>query len=102
MRILASLDRIAKGIALAGGVPEDRAPIVKVSETEVTPATYNDPALTERVASAMKSALGADNVVKLEPVMGSEDFGQLGLENHQIPTMMFQRGCDRRRSYGEE
>jgi amidohydrolase len=91
--ILASLDRIAKGIALAGGVPEDRAPIVKASETEVTSATYNDLALTERVAVAMKSALGADNIVKLDPVMGSEDFGQLGLENHQIPTMMFRVGA---------
>ncbi len=39
--ILASLDRIAKGVALAGGVPEDRAPIVKASETEVTPAMYS-------------------------------------------------------------
>ncbi len=93
LRILASLDRIAKGIALAGGVPEDRAPIVKVSDTEVTPATYNDPGLTARVATAMKAALGADNVVALEPVMGSEDFGQLGLEGHQIPTMMFRVGA---------
>jgi amidohydrolase len=92
-RILASLDRIARGIALAGGVPEDRSPIVKVSDTEVTPATYNDPALTGRVAAAMKTALGAENVVELEPVMGSEDFGQLGLENHQIPTMMFRVGA---------
>ena len=93
LHILASLDRIAKGIALAGGVPEDRAPIVKASETEVTSATYNDPALTERIAAAMKSALGVDNVVKLDPVMGSEDFGQLGLENHQIPTVMFRVGA---------
>jgi len=92
-RIFASLERIAKGIALAGGVPEDRAPIVKVSETEVTPATYNDPPMTARVAAAMKSALGAENVVAVEPVMGSEDFGLLGLEGHQIPTMMFRVGA---------
>jgi amidohydrolase len=92
-RIVASLERIAKGIALAGGVPEDLAPIVKASDTEVTPATYNDPALTARVAAAMKAALGAENVVSLEPVMGSEDFGQLGLEGHQIPTMMFRVGA---------
>jgi amidohydrolase len=91
--ILASLDRIAKGIALAGGVPEDRAPIVKVSDTEVTAATYNDPALTARVVGAMKSALGADNLVQLEPVMGSEDFGQFGLEDHKIPTFMFRVGA---------
>ena len=92
-RILASLDRIAKGIALAGGVPEDRAPIVKVSETEVTAATYNDPALTGRVVGAMKTALGADKLVQLEPVMGSEDFGQFGLEDHKIPTFMFRVGA---------
>jgi hippurate hydrolase len=92
-RILASLDRIAKGIAVAGGVPEDRAPIVKVSDTEVTAATYNDPALTARVVGAMKTSLGADNLVQLEPVMGSEDFGQFGLEDHKIPTFMFRVGA---------
>ena len=91
--ILASLDRIAKGIAVAGGVPEDRAPIVKVSDTEVTAATYNDPALTARVVGAMKTSLGADNLVQLEPVMGSEDFGQFGLEDHKIPTFMFRVGA---------
>jgi amidohydrolase len=91
--ILASLDRIAKGVALAGGVPEDRAPIVKASETEVTPAMYNDPALTEREVSALKRGLGADNIVEKPPVMGSEDFGQFGLEGHKIPTFMFMVGA---------
>jgi hippurate hydrolase len=91
--ILASLDRIAKGIALAGGVPEDRAPIVKASETEVTPAMYNDPPLTEREVSALKRGLGADNVVEKPAVMGSEDFGQFGLDGHRIPTFMFMVGA---------
>ena len=91
--ILASLDRIAKGLALAGGIPEDRAPIVKASETEVTPAMYNDPALTEREVAALKRGLGADNVVEKPPVMGSEDFGQFGLEGHKIPTFMFMVGA---------
>lgn len=91
--ILASLDRIAKGVALAGGVPEDRAPIVKASETEVTPAMYNDPVLTEREVSALKRGLGATNVVEKPAVMGSEDFGQFGLEGHKIPTFMFMVGA---------
>jgi amidohydrolase len=91
--ILASLDRIAKGVALAGGVPEDRAPIVKASDTEVTPAMYNDPALTAREAAALRQGLGAENVVEQPPVMGSEDFGQFGLEGHQIPTFMFRVGA---------
>jgi amidohydrolase len=91
--ILASLDRIAKGIALAGGVPEDRAPIVKASDTEVTPAMYNDPTLTEREVAALKRGLGAGNVVEKPAVMGSEDFGQFGLEGHKIPTFMFTVGA---------
>jgi amidohydrolase len=91
--ILASVERIAKGVALAGGVPEDRAPIVKTSETEATPATYNDPALTAREAAALKKGLGAENVIEDKPVMGSEDFGLFGLEGHQIPTLMLRVGA---------
>ena len=81
------------GVALAGGVPEDRAPIVKTSETEATPATYNDPALTAREAAALKKGLGAENVIEDKPVMGSEDFGLFGLEGHQIPTLMLRVGA---------
>jgi hippurate hydrolase len=91
--ILASLDRIAKGVALAGGVPEDRAPIVKASENEATPATYNDPALTAREAAALRKGLGPENVIEDKPVMGSEDFGLFGLEGHQIPTLMLRVGA---------
>ncbi|HVS80373.1 MAG TPA: amidohydrolase, partial [Pyrinomonadaceae bacterium] len=65
--ILASIARITKNIAAAAGIPEDRAPIVKVSDTEVTPATYNDPKLTERLAGAFEKTLGANNVVKWPP-----------------------------------
>jgi hippurate hydrolase len=92
-RIVASLERIAKGLALAGGIPADRAPTVKVREEEGTPAMYNDPALTARVAAALKKALGAENVVEQAPIMASEDFGRFGLEGRQIPTFMFWVGA---------
>ncbi|MBZ5537916.1 MAG: amidohydrolase [Acidobacteriia bacterium] len=91
--ILASIERITKGIAAAAGIPEDRAPEVKVSGTEVTPATYNDPALTERLAETFRKTLGSENVVKLTPIMASEDFGRFGLEGRQIPTCMFTLGA---------
>lgn len=90
-QILASLDRIARGLALAGGIPEDRAPILKVNEG--TMATYNDPALTARITGALKKALGAENVVEIPPVMGSEDFGYFGLDDRQIPVFMFYVGA---------
>jgi hippurate hydrolase len=92
-RILASITRISKGIAEAAGVPERLAPIVTVSDTEVTPATYNDPALIERVAQSVKRTIGAENVVKAPPVMGSEDFGRFALDGHQIPACMIWLGA---------
>jgi hippurate hydrolase len=91
-RILASIERITKGVAAAAGIPEDRAPIVKVSETEITSATYNDPQLMERLAGVFKTALGPENVMKTSPVMGSEDFGYLSLDQ-KIPSVIFWLGA---------
>lgn len=91
-KLLAAIARITKGIAIAAGIPEDRAPIVKVSETEMTAATYNDPQLTERLAAAFVKALGQDNVVKLPPAMASEDFGYLSLDQ-KIPAVQFTLGA---------
>ena len=89
-RILSSIERIVKGVALTMNIPEDRAPQVKVSEG--TGATYNDPQLLERLAVAFKQALGDDNVVKVPPIMASEDFGYFSLD-HAIPTTIFWLGA---------
>ncbi len=91
-KLLAAIERVAKGTANAAGIPAELAPIVKVSETEVTTATYNDPVLTERLAAVFAKALGQENVVKASPVMGSEDFGYFSLDQ-KIPTMMFWLGA---------
>ena len=63
------------------------------SESEYTPATYNDPQLTLRLAEVFKKVLGPENVVELPAVMGSEDFCRLGLENRQIPICQFTLGA---------
>ncbi len=57
-KLLAAIERVTKGIAGAAGIPAELAPIIKVSETEVTTATYNDPVLTERLAAVFAKALG--------------------------------------------
>ena len=93
LNILRSVERICAGTALAAGVPEDRLPLVRVSETETSPATYNDPALTGRLAGVFRSALGEDRVTELAPLMGSEDFGRFGLEDRRVPTFMFWLGA---------
>ena len=89
-RILASIERIVKGVALTAGIPEDRAPVVKVSEG--TGSTYNDPQLIERLVGAFKQALGNDNVVEMPPIMASEDFGYFSLD-HSIPATIFWLGA---------
>ena len=91
--ILSALERMAQGIAAADGIPASRAPIVTASESEYTPATYNDPQLTLRLAQVFKKVLGEENVVEVPAVMGSEDFCRFGLENHQIPICQFTLGA---------
>ncbi len=92
-RVLASIARITKSIAEAAGVRADKLPTVSVREDEFTPATYNNPELTRRLVATLQSTLGADNVVKREPVMGGEDFGRFGLDGQQIPVTLFWLGA---------
>jgi amidohydrolase len=92
-QILAAIRRLARGVALSAGIPEDRLPRVVHSEEESTPATYNDPALTERLAGALKHALGETNVVRTDPVMGAEDFSHYGLEQPRVPICMLWLGA---------
>jgi amidohydrolase len=92
-RILASIKRITTGIAIAAGLDEDRLPVVKVNETEFAPATHNNLDLTSRLTTVFRETFGAENVVELLPIMGSEDFGRFGLDGHKIPTFMFWVGA---------
>ena len=91
--ILAALTRMAQGIAAADGIPPSLAPIVTADESDHSPATYNDPQLTSRLAEVFKQALGTENVVQLEPIMASEDFCRFALEDRQIPICQFSLGA---------
>ena len=90
-KLIDGIRRIANGAGLAMGVPEDRLPVVTVIDTEFAPALVNDPSLTARVVTSLQAAVGNENVHPVKPVMGSEDFGYLGL-NGEIPTVMFRVG----------
>src|SRR5436305_1550752 len=92
-KVLAAIDRIAKGIAAAAGVPPDRAPIVNVLKDQLTPATYNNPDLTKRLVEVWKKTLGPDNVEIVDPTMGGEDFSEYSLPDHSIPAVDFHIGA---------
>ena len=91
-QIIAAVKRTADGIAIGYGVPQDRMPIVNVSQSEVAPATYNDPALAERLRKIAIATLGADRVEQADSVMGSEDVGLFTLDG-KIPGVMFRLGA---------
>jgi amidohydrolase len=91
-RVLESIQRIPRGLAIAAGVPEDRAPVYEHLAHESVAATFNDPALTQRLATAIGRELGAANVVEIEPAMVSEDFGLFGVQG-KIPTALLALGA---------
>ncbi|MBM3878004.1 MAG: amidohydrolase [Verrucomicrobia bacterium] len=88
---IASIKRITRGLGLAAGLPEDKLPVVTVQE-EGAKATYNDPALTQRVVRAFNAWIGEGSVLKRQPVMGAEDFGLYGRTEHKVPICMFWLG----------
>jgi hippurate hydrolase len=92
-KVLAAIERIAKSIAGAAGVPPDRAPIVTVRKDEGCPATYNNPELTKRLVAVWKKTLGDENVEILDPKMGGEDFSEYSLPDHSIPAVNFDFGA---------
>jgi len=90
-RILrAAIERTARGVALAAGVPEDRMPVV--TELYTGPPVYNDPHLTMQLAAAFREALGAERVVRTGRFTFSDDFSRFGLPEPQIPLCYFLLG----------
>tara|TARA_R110002072_G_scaffold86774_20_gene195938 strand:+ start:4549 stop:5886 length:1338 start_codon:yes stop_codon:yes gene_type:complete len=73
--LLDGIARIARGEAMAAGMPEDKMPVVTV-EDPYTPSTYNDPEFTETVMAHFRTRFGEDRVMQVPSVMGGEDFGQ--------------------------
>jgi amidohydrolase len=85
-QVLAAIARITKAEAQAAGAP--REPLIE--RLEFTDAVYNDPALAQRLRSALESKLGKDNVVSEEPQTASEDFSYFVKQG--IPGFYFNLG----------
>jgi len=82
--LLDGIKRIALGQARAYGIPEDRLPMVTV--TESTPVTFNSPDLIDRLQPALEAYLGKDHFIQGNPLMSSEDFSEYGRVEPKIPS----------------
>ncbi len=92
-RVLAAIEQIAKGCAMAAGWPNDKMPEVKVLKNEFVPATYNNPELTKRLVGVWKNSFGDKDVEIIDPTMGGEDFAEYSLPDHSIPAVDFHVGA---------
>ena len=87
-KLLDGIARIARGEAIAAGIPDDRMPVVEVKD-EFTPATFNTNDQSERFRTLWTSRFGKDRVIEVPAVMGGEDFGRFYLADKSIQSTIF-------------
>ena len=86
-QLLDGIERVANGVAMAAGLPDDLMPVVEIEET-YTPAVYNDPALSSRAGEVLEARFG-ERVDTADPVTGGEDFSRYGRTEEDVPIFMF-------------
>lgn len=86
--LLDGIARIAKGEAIAAGVPDDRLPEVKVRDN-FTPATFNTQPIAGRMQALWTARFGKDRVIETRAVMGGEDFSRYWLADQSIQSLIF-------------
>lgn len=87
-QLLDSIARIAKGEAVAAGVPEDRMPQVTVREP-FTPPAVSTPEFAGKLKSLFTARFGAARVQEVAPVMAGEDFGRYHIADPKIQSVIY-------------
>jgi hippurate hydrolase len=85
--LLDGIKRIARGEAIAAGMPDDRMPVV--AQSGATPATFNTDKISTRALELFTGHFGAARVMKTPAVMGGEDFSQFWLADKSIESLIF-------------
>jgi len=88
-RLLDGIARVAKGEAMAAGLPDALMPVIR--STAVGVPTLNDTPLATRLKTAFEAKLGKARVIDLDPSMASEDFQLFGLEA-KVPSVIYWLG----------
>ncbi|RDV13178.1 amidohydrolase [Pontibacter diazotrophicus] len=91
-QIISSIRRISKNLAESAGLPENKMPVISIRDPQ-TPATINDPALTNRLVSVLRKNFGEENLVEMPPNMVGEDFSRFGRQEKEVPICMFWLGA---------
>ncbi len=87
-RVLKSIERIAKAEAQSSGAPKE--PLIETRKGG-PPVVVNDPALTARIAAALRKKLGDAAVMEMPAKMTSEDFAEYGKAG--VPSLLLHIGA---------
>ncbi len=82
---------IARGTAIAAGLPEEKMPEITFPDS-YTPPNYNNPELVEKFKASAARVIGNGNVEYAEPQTVGEDFSRYGQTEHKVPTVLFWLG----------
>ncbi|WP_016744841.1 M20 metallopeptidase family protein [Rhizorhabdus wittichii] len=85
--LLDGIARIAKGEAIAGGMPDDKLPVVTLADQR-TPATFNTHEITARMTDVFTARFGKDRVVPARAQMGGEDFSEYYLADTSAQALL--------------
>ena len=88
-RLLDGIMRVAKGEAIAAGIPESLMPTFTMGAA--APPTLNDMPLAARLQARFETLLGKTRVANLDPSMASEDYNLFGTALG-IPSVIYWLG----------
>ncbi len=87
--LLDGIRRIARGEAIAAGMPEDRMPVVTIRDEMFTPSTFNTEKLSASTLALFQEHFGPQRAIKTPAVMGGEDFSRFWLADNSIESLIF-------------
>jgi amidohydrolase len=86
--LLNGIKRIARGEAIAAGLPEEKMPIVEVEQPSAD-ATFNTSPFSEDLRQLFGAHFGAERVTQPKPIMAAEDFSRYWLADKSKQSTIF-------------
>jgi hippurate hydrolase len=86
--LLNGIKRIARGEAIAAGLPEEKMPIVEVEQPSAD-ATFNTSPFSEHLRQLFGAHFGAERVTQPKPIMAAEDFSRYWLADKSKQSTIF-------------
>ncbi len=86
--LIEGIRRIARGEAIAAGLPDDKMPVVTLADQSGN-ATFNTDPQSTHLLDLFASHFGASRVVQTKPIMASEDFSEYYLADKTKQSTIF-------------